>query len=82
MNNAGEGWIGLVEEMPYDDLRRLAEVNLLGAMDLTRLALPHLLADGGDVVMLVDGLGHRIPLTGTLDREETGRRESCSCGTR
>lgn len=53
VNNAGQGWTGLVEEMPEADLDRLVELNLLAVMDLTRRVLPHLLArGGGDVVMV------------------------------
>jgi NAD(P)-dependent dehydrogenase (short-subunit alcohol dehydrogenase family) len=53
VNNAGQGWAGLVEEMPEEDLQRVVAVNLVAVMDLTRRALPHLLRQGdGDVVMV------------------------------
>jgi NAD(P)-dependent dehydrogenase (short-subunit alcohol dehydrogenase family) len=53
--NAGLGWAGLVEDMPGEVVEGLVAANLTGVVDLTRLALPHLLAAAaergrGDVV--------------------------------
>jgi NAD(P)-dependent dehydrogenase (short-subunit alcohol dehydrogenase family) len=42
VNNAGIGSIGTVEDNPYDEWRRVLEVNLLGVVRTTRAALPHL----------------------------------------
>jgi NAD(P)-dependent dehydrogenase (short-subunit alcohol dehydrogenase family) len=42
--NAGLGWAGLVEDMPGEVVEGIVALNLTGAVDLTRLALPHLLA--------------------------------------
>jgi len=42
--NAGLGWAGLLEDMPGDVVERIVALNLTGAIELTRLALPHLLA--------------------------------------
>jgi NAD(P)-dependent dehydrogenase (short-subunit alcohol dehydrogenase family) len=56
VNNVGIGWTGLVEDMTVDQIRRLFEVNVVGLIDLTRLALPHLLARGdGDIVIVASG---------------------------
>ena len=56
VNNVGIGWTGLVEDMTVDQIRRLAEVNVVGLVDLTRLALPHMLAQGdGDIVIVASG---------------------------
>lgn len=53
VNSVGIGWTGLVEDMTVDQVRRLFEVNVVGLIDLTRLALPHLRARrDGDVVIL------------------------------
>ena len=41
--NAGLGWAGLVEDMPGDAVERLIGLNLTGVVELTRIALPHLL---------------------------------------
>jgi NAD(P)-dependent dehydrogenase (short-subunit alcohol dehydrogenase family) len=42
--NAGLGWAGLVEDMPGEVVAGIVALNLTGAIELTRLALPHLLA--------------------------------------
>ncbi len=42
--NAGLGWAGLVEDMPGETVAGIVALNLTGAIELTRLALPHLLA--------------------------------------
>jgi NAD(P)-dependent dehydrogenase (short-subunit alcohol dehydrogenase family) len=42
--NAGLGWAGLVEDMPGEAVTGIVALNLTGAIELTRLALPHLLA--------------------------------------
>ena len=56
VNNVGVGWTGLVEDMTVHQIRRLSEVNVVGLIDLTRLALPHMLARGdGDVVLVASG---------------------------
>jgi NAD(P)-dependent dehydrogenase (short-subunit alcohol dehydrogenase family) len=46
--NAGLGWAGLVEDMPGEVVEGLVAANLTGVVDLTRLALPHLLAAAAD----------------------------------
>ncbi len=53
--NAGLGWASLVEDMPGDAVEEVIALNLTGVVDLTRLALPHLLTAAqergrGDVV--------------------------------
>jgi NAD(P)-dependent dehydrogenase (short-subunit alcohol dehydrogenase family) len=42
VNNAGIGARGTVEDNPYDEWRRVLDVNLLGIVRTTRAALPHL----------------------------------------
>ena len=42
--NAGLGWAGLLEEMPGDKVEDVVGTNLVAAIELTRLALPQLLA--------------------------------------
>src|SRR5215218_1788099 len=46
--NAGLGWAGLLEDMPGEVVEGLVAVNLTGAIELTRLSLPHLLAAAGE----------------------------------
>ena len=43
VNNAGVGWWGLVEQMPFEEVRRLYETNVLAAIDLTQRVLPGML---------------------------------------
>jgi NAD(P)-dependent dehydrogenase (short-subunit alcohol dehydrogenase family) len=42
VNNAGIGAAGTVEDNPEEEWRRVFEVNVLGIMRVTRVALPHL----------------------------------------
>ena len=42
--NAGLGWAGLLEEMPGEKVEDVVATNFVAAIELTRLALPHLLA--------------------------------------
>jgi NAD(P)-dependent dehydrogenase (short-subunit alcohol dehydrogenase family) len=42
--NAGQGWAGLLEDMPGEAVQRLVAVNLLSVVEVARLAVPHLLA--------------------------------------
>jgi NADP-dependent 3-hydroxy acid dehydrogenase YdfG len=53
INNAGENRAGLIHETSTDDLRSDVEINLLGAIFMTRRVLPGMLARGrGDVVFI------------------------------
>jgi NAD(P)-dependent dehydrogenase (short-subunit alcohol dehydrogenase family) len=42
--NAGLAWAGLLEDMPGEAVEGIVALNLTGAVELTRLSLPHLLA--------------------------------------
>jgi NAD(P)-dependent dehydrogenase (short-subunit alcohol dehydrogenase family) len=42
--NAGLGWAGLLEDTPGEAVVGMVALNLTGAVEVTRLALPHLLA--------------------------------------
>jgi NAD(P)-dependent dehydrogenase (short-subunit alcohol dehydrogenase family) len=53
VNNAGYGALGAVEELSDDELRRQFDTNLLGALNVTRAALPHLRGQrSGHIVQL------------------------------
>jgi len=57
VHNAGLGWAGLVEDMPGEAVEGIVALNLTGVVELSRLALPHLLATAAergqaDVVMV------------------------------
>jgi NAD(P)-dependent dehydrogenase (short-subunit alcohol dehydrogenase family) len=43
VHNAGLGWAGLLEDMPGEAVEGIVALNLTGVIELTRLALPHLL---------------------------------------
>jgi NAD(P)-dependent dehydrogenase (short-subunit alcohol dehydrogenase family) len=51
VNNAAVSAVGLFEEIPLDELRRVIEVNLLGVAYGMRAALPYLRAGGGGVLI-------------------------------
>ncbi|MER7416244.1 SDR family oxidoreductase [Micromonospora peucetia] len=51
VNNAAVGVVGLFDEIPVAEFRRVLEVNLLGAAYGTRAALPQLSAAGGGVLV-------------------------------
>jgi NAD(P)-dependent dehydrogenase (short-subunit alcohol dehydrogenase family) len=56
VNNAGVGWVGLVEDMAAEDVERLYATNVVAAVDLTRLVLAGMIARrDGDVVMMSSG---------------------------
>jgi NAD(P)-dependent dehydrogenase (short-subunit alcohol dehydrogenase family) len=65
VNNAGIDWIGPFHEEPDDVSRREVEVNLLGAIFGSRLALQRMLPRGaGHLVNIASGVG-RVPLPGS-----------------
>ncbi|MFI5832538.1 SDR family oxidoreductase [Micromonospora sp. NPDC051300] len=51
INNAAVGTVGLFDEIPVAEFRRVVEVNLLGTVHGTRAALPWLTAAGGGVLI-------------------------------
>lgn len=58
VNNAGLGWMGVVETMPADDVRTLFETNVLALIDLTQRVLPGMLERGlGHIVNVSSGIG-------------------------
>ncbi|MBT8461418.1 MAG: SDR family oxidoreductase, partial [Gemmatimonadetes bacterium] len=53
MNNAFyQGEIGSVMETDLDDWRRVLDVNLLGALNMTRAVVPAMGEDGGSIIMV------------------------------
>ena len=57
VNNAGTGRVGLLTDLDADSVREVMTLNVIAVTDLTRLALPHLAARGGDVVMIASVAG-------------------------
>lgn len=52
VNNAGTGLVGAIEEVDDALARDLLDLNLFGALAVSRAALPHLRATGGDLVQI------------------------------
>jgi NAD(P)-dependent dehydrogenase (short-subunit alcohol dehydrogenase family) len=65
VNNAGIGAVGSVLETPIDELRRVLEVNLVGAYRVTQAFLPDLLGQGGGPVVNVASV---VGMVGVKDR--------------
>ncbi|MFJ6658976.1 SDR family oxidoreductase [Streptomyces sp. NPDC091377] len=59
VSNAGVGQLGTVEQIGVDAFRAVLETNFFGAVELTRVALPHLRAAGGRLIA-VSSLGGLI----------------------
>jgi NAD(P)-dependent dehydrogenase (short-subunit alcohol dehydrogenase family) len=60
VNNAGLGLRGFFEDLADDEIRRVFDVNVFGAMAVTRAALPHLRAARRGRVVFVSSAGGRI----------------------
>lgn len=74
INNAGENRAALIHEAKPEDLRSDVEVNLLGAMWMTRRTLPRMLARGrGDIVFIgSDSARHPRPYQGAYAAAKRG----------
>ncbi|MBA2813302.1 SDR family NAD(P)-dependent oxidoreductase [Streptomyces sp. KM273126] len=66
VNNAGYGSYGAVEDVPLDEARRQAEVNVFGAMRLSQLVLPYMREQRSGKIVNVTSMGGRFhsPLGG------------------
>lgn len=65
VNNAGVDWVGPFELEPDEVTRREVEINLLGCIWGTRLAIQRMLPRGaGHIVNVASGVG-RVPLPGS-----------------
>ncbi|UQU66527.1 SDR family oxidoreductase [Couchioplanes caeruleus] len=62
VNNAGESQSGPFEELPGEALRRLFQVNVLGPVRLTQLALPGMRQRGYGRVVMVGSMLASFPL--------------------
>jgi len=60
VNNAGIAPVGPVETSTDDDWRRVFEVNVLGAVRVTRAVLPSMRAAGGGVIVNVSSINGRF----------------------
>ncbi len=50
VNNAGAGYVGTIEHVSMEDMRKVMEVNYFGVVAMTKAAMPHLRASGGRVI--------------------------------
>lgn len=62
VNNAGESQSGPLEELPGDALRRLFQINVLGPVRLTQLAVPGMRERGYGRVVMVGSMLASFPL--------------------
>ena len=60
VNNAAITLRGYFEDLSDAEIRRTFDVNLFGAMNLTRAALPHLRAAGRGRIVMMSSVGGRI----------------------
>lgn len=65
VNNAGYMLQGMVEELPEDEMRRVIDTNLLGALWVTQAALPFLRAQGSGHIIQVSSVGGVLAFSGT-----------------
>ena len=66
VNNAGVGWVGLMEDMPIEQVRKLYELNVLAAIELTSRVLPGMLERGRGYIINVASVASWVsvpPLT-------------------
>jgi short-subunit dehydrogenase len=64
VNNAGSGWSGPVTGMTAGDVQRIVEVDLVAAIDLTRLLLPGMVERGSGAVCFVTSVAGRTGVAG------------------
>ena len=74
VNNAGIALVGPVETSTDDDWRRVFEVNVLGAVRVTRAVLPSMRAAGGGVIVNVSSINGRfaVPFLGAYSASKFG----------
>jgi NAD(P)-dependent dehydrogenase (short-subunit alcohol dehydrogenase family) len=64
VNNAGVGYMAVVEELRLDDLRRQFETNLFGVLRVTQAVLPHMrVRRSGRILMMSSVAGLLAPPT-------------------
>lgn len=62
--NAGIGWAGPFTEMTADDVQRMLDVDLLAAIDLTRLLLPGMVERRSGALCFVSSVAGRTAVAG------------------
>jgi NADP-dependent 3-hydroxy acid dehydrogenase YdfG len=62
VNNAGYAVFGAAEELTDDQIRHQIDTNIIGSIQVTRAALPHLRAQGGGRILQLSSMGGQISL--------------------
>jgi NAD(P)-dependent dehydrogenase (short-subunit alcohol dehydrogenase family) len=62
VNNAGYGLLGPLENTTEEQVRKQFDVNVLGVVNVTRLAVPYLRERGGGVIVNISSMFGRITL--------------------
>jgi NAD(P)-dependent dehydrogenase (short-subunit alcohol dehydrogenase family) len=74
VNNAGVNWHRPLASTPPAELVRVVELNLLGAMLLTRAVLPAMLARGNGSIVFVGSLSGRVAMEPVYSATKYGVR--------
>jgi short-subunit dehydrogenase len=74
VNNAGANWLRPLAETAPDELVRLVEVNLLGAMLLTRAVLPGMLERRHGAIVSVGSLSGQVAMEPVYSATKYGLR--------
>jgi NAD(P)-dependent dehydrogenase (short-subunit alcohol dehydrogenase family) len=64
VNNAGYGLTGAAEEVSDEQIKHQIDTNVIGSIQVTRAALPHLRAQGGGRILQVSSMGGQIAFPG------------------
>jgi short-subunit dehydrogenase len=64
VNNAGFGWYGYLEDMPWDLAREMVELNSICPLHLIKLFLPQFKSRGSGYVINVSSIAGEIPSQG------------------
>ena len=59
VNNAGYGSYGAIEDVSQEEAKRQFEVNVFGAMELTKLVLPQMRKEGSGRIINISSVGGR-----------------------